>query len=153
MSSALVRAISAAETRPLRRSVLRPHQTEDALVYLGDDEPTSGHFGAFLDDRLVGVASVFRQANPLRAQPAPYRLRGMATTPEVRGRGIGSLLLVAALDFAAVGGGSHMWCHARVPAVPFYQRHGFRAEGEAFEIQDIGPHLHMERPLGVVQSG
>ena len=36
-----------------------------------------------------------------------------------------------------------VWCNARTPARGFYERYGFVAEGEEFELPDIGPHFRM----------
>ena len=64
-----IRRIDAADTRPLRHAILRPNQPFEATVYPLDDEPTSGHLGVFLGDRLVGVASVFNEAHPGDTNP------------------------------------------------------------------------------------
>ena len=39
--------------------------------------------------------------------------------------------------------GWELWCNARESAVSFYAKHGWRAEGEPFEIPKIGPHYVM----------
>src|SRR5262249_51485474 len=80
----------AAETRPLRRSVLRPHQTEAELVYPGDDAPATLHLGAFLGASLVGVASLYREPPAGESGAGDWRLRGMAVAPELRGTGAGA---------------------------------------------------------------
>jgi predicted GNAT family N-acyltransferase len=40
-----------------------------------------------------------------------------------------------------------MWCNARIPAVPFYERLGWKTFGAAFEVAGIGPHVKMFRGL------
>jgi predicted GNAT family N-acyltransferase len=142
-----IRRVTAAEVRPLRQLVLRPHQAVSELVYPGDDDPDSFHLAAFERERMVSIASVYRKAHADHAHPIPHRLRGMATHPDVRGTGVGGDLLEAAL---AACDGTHMWCNARTPAQRFYERHGFRVLGEAFEIRDIGPHVYMEREIRVL---
>jgi RluA family pseudouridine synthase len=142
-----IRPISAAETRPLRRSVLRPHQTEAELAYAGDDAPATLHLGAFLGDALVGVASIYREPPPSETDPGDWRLRGMATAPEIRGTGAGALLLQRCLDHARAAGGTRFWCNARTPAAGFYRRHGLETRGEAFDLPGIGPHFFMWRKL------
>ena len=84
-----VRAITAAETRPLRHAVLRPGQSFEQTVYSRDDHPETLHLGAFDGDRLVAIASLYREARPHRPSRAAWRLRGMATDPDVRGGGFG----------------------------------------------------------------
>ncbi|MDQ4096602.1 MAG: GNAT family N-acetyltransferase [Actinomycetota bacterium] len=139
-----VRNLSAEETRPLRLQILRPNQPTQAAVYPGDDAPTSRHFGAWIDDRLVGIASLY--AEPRAGGPRPgWRLRGMATEPSRRGRGVGRALLQACVDHVAAEGGGELWANARMVAVEFYGRFGFEVVSEQFEIEGIGPHVVMRR--------
>src|SRR4051812_35333296 len=101
-----VAPVPAAETRPLRQRVLRPHQRPEDLVLAGDDDPDSGHFAAQdVDGEVIGTASVRREPPPwapgwAAGEPA-WRLRGMATAPEARGIGIGARLLDRVIDHVA----------------------------------------------------
>ena len=142
-----IRRIDAAETRPLRHAILRSNQPFAATIYPLDDQPESGHFGAFLEDRLVGVASVFHEAQPGDDAPEAWRLRGMATYEEERGQGIGSALMHACFDHIRAHGGTTLWFNARETAAAFYSRFGFVVQGDIFELEDIGPHVVMQRPL------
>ena len=139
-----IRRIDAADTRPLRYAILRPNQPFEATVYPLDEEPVTGHFGAFLGDRLVGIASVFREARPGQADPRAWRLRGMATREEERSQGIGGALLHACLDHLRAHGGTTLWFNARTTAAGFYSRFGFVVQGDVFDIEGIGPHVVME---------
>jgi GNAT superfamily N-acetyltransferase len=137
--------------------VLRPGKTLDELEYAGDDHPRGAHFGAFDEaGRLVGIASVFpdtapdelRGAMPEAAfHPLAFRLRGMATLPDVRGAGHGRDLLEACFDHARQQGSAYLWCNARVSAAGFYHAMGLEAFGDAFEIDLIGPHYVMGRAV------
>ncbi len=149
-----IRSITAAETRPLRQSVLRPGKTLEQLVYEGDDDPNCAHLGAFdTEGTLVGIATVFPDPAPaeMRGVMPPqafstsgaFRLRGMATLAEVRGAGHGRALLEACFDHARARGGTYLWCNARVSAAGFYRAMGLDAFGDAFEIDLIGPHYVM----------
>jgi GNAT superfamily N-acetyltransferase len=142
-----VTPIAAAATRPLRRSVLRPHQRESELVFSGDDAPTSFHAGAFVAGELEGVASIVAETLAGHEGERCWRVRGMATLPRSRGAGLGGALLEACLDHARKQGGTLVWCHARTPAVGFYRRYGFETHGEEFVLPSIGPHFLMERRL------
>lgn len=142
-----VRPISAAETRPIRQKVLRPTQTAEELVFPGDDEPTAGHFGAFVGHDLVGVASVYEQGETGQTEAGLWRLRGMAVLPEYRGRGLGVRLFEATADHAIVHGGSTYWCTARVTARDFYLARGMHQVGDEFELPTIGPHVIMRMAL------
>ena len=84
---------------------------------------------------------------PGRSDAGVWRLRGMATTPEVRGQGFGRALLENCFAHIRARGGTLLWCNARVVALAFYEHLGFVAEGEEFEIVPIGPHYVMTRQL------
>lgn len=143
----VIQPISAAATRPLRQRVLRPHQTLDALAYPGDDAPGTLHLGALRDGEIVGVLSVSHEAPPSVEHPKAWRLRGVATAPEVRGQGYGGRLLEAAIAYAVGQGGTVLWCYARTPALGYYRRYGFQPEGEEFISPGTGPHYFVWRTL------
>jgi GNAT superfamily N-acetyltransferase len=158
----VIRRVSAAETRPLRKEVLRPHQRLDQVGFAGDEAPGAAHFGAFVGDEMVATATVHPDGQAARhglaAAPrlAPlgspidergWRLRGMATRDGFRGQGMGGALVAACVAHAKENGGVKLWCNARVGAADFYRRHGFQIEGEKFELPEIGPHYYMWRAL------
>jgi GNAT superfamily N-acetyltransferase len=134
------RAIPIAETRPLRQSVLRPHDTIEEVAE--GELPEAFAVGGFDGERLIAVGIVAPSGGPGR-----WRVRGMATAAGERGRGVGREVLDALLEHARVSGGTCVWCNARVPARSFYERAGFRACSDVFELPAIGPHLVMERDL------
>lgn len=143
-----VRRVRAAATRPMRQQVLRPHQRAEELVYSGDEDAHAGHFAAFVEGALAGVASICPEGRSnVGVSEGVWRIRGMAVRPDCRGRGLGAALLEACLDHARTHGGSVAWCNARIGARRFYERHGFAVDGDAFEIPDIGVHFVMERGL------
>lgn len=146
MRTLTIRPITAAETRPLRQAILRPHQRAEELVYRGDEAPDTLHAGAFHQGRLVGVASVARNACPRADFPIPWQLEGMATTPEVRGMGYGRALIEACLAHIATNGGETVWCNGRTSAAGFYTILGFHPIGEEFVTQ-TGPHYVFWRPI------
>lgn len=138
-----IAAVSAAQVRPLRSVVLRPGVPAEKLVYDGDETPDALHLAAIVGDRIVGIASLAREPAPGRAGADAWRLRGMATLPEVRGRGLGARLLRGCFDHVRRHGGGLLWCNARVVALGFYEKLGLRREGGEFDIPGIGPHYVM----------
>lgn len=142
-----VRAVDAAAVRPLRLRVLRPHQTLAEMAYPGDEEPLALHVAACDVGGPVAVATIAPGGHPAGAACGDWRIRGMATDPAYRGRGLGARLLARCLAHASAAGGGRVWCFARVGARSLYERAGFAAEGEVFDLEDIGPHLLMSRPL------
>jgi ribosomal protein S18 acetylase RimI-like enzyme len=139
-----IRPVTAEDIRPLRHSVLRPGQAFLETRYPGDDAGV--HFGAFDGDRLVGIASLYEE-DRVDGPAGGWRLRGMATDPEVRGAGFGAALLAHCLEHAAGAGGTELWCNARMAAVGFYRRAGFEVVSEEFDVPGIGPHVIMTRPV------
>ncbi len=146
IASITVRRVSADDVYPLRHRVLRPNQTLSDCVWAQDKDSETAHFGAELDGQIIGIASI---ANCPREQDHPntWRLRGMATLPEIQGRGVGAKVLQACLAHAKSRCGVLMWCNARTTALEFYKRHGFETVGEEFNIEGIGPHYVMVHSL------
>ena len=112
----------------------------------GDEEPAL-HLGAYDGATLVGTGNVRREAlappHPWPADGPAWRLRGMATLPPYRSRGVGALVLGGLLEHCRSDGGGIVWCNARIPAQVFYERAGLAAFGEPWEDPEIGPHLRM----------
>ncbi|HWX97667.1 MAG TPA: GNAT family N-acetyltransferase [Solirubrobacteraceae bacterium] len=138
MSLPLLREISLAETRPLRHAILRPHETLDSLAA---HEPADAFAVGVVDgETLIAVGFVAPDG-----EPGAWRVRGMATEANARGKGAGSAVLDALVRHAVASGASRLWCNARTPARSLYERAGFRVVSEEFEIPGIGPHFVMER--------
>ena len=161
-----VEVIPTVESYPLRHAVLRPHQSAAEVVWENDDEPGTATYGAVerAGRSIVGVATVFPEPAPFDVTEAgvpkgaggattTWRLRGMATRPDAQGQGIGTSVLKAVLDHVAAAGGDLLWCNARVSAVAFYKRAGFRTWGPAWVISSIGPHVVMWRWIEPKSAG
>ena len=140
-----VRAVDAETGRALRMAVLRRHEPPGPM-YGKEDDPATVHVAAFGEHgEVLAVGSVMADPHPREPREGDWRVRGMATRPEMRGGGLGGLVLDALEAAAREGGAARLWCNARTPAVGFYERAGWRVEGEQFEIAGIGPHHVMSR--------
>ena len=151
-----VRRAPAAVVRPLRTRVLRPGWTDRHATY-DQDETVAVHIAAYRDgeDAPDGVGTIYAEPPPdanrdeipaaAYADGASWRLRGMATSDEARGTGLGRVVLEACFDVVRESGGAFLWCNARLVAVPFYERLGMTAVGPEFDIPGIGPHFVMWR--------
>ncbi len=140
LAGLLVRRIDPAQSRELRRAVLRPHETLEAVALA---ERADGYtVGAFADGRLIATGSIFEDG------PGSFRVRGMATAPDARGRGAGTAVLTALVTHARGHHARRVWCNARTPARSLYERAGFVAVSAEFELPHIGPHYRMELTLG-----
>jgi GNAT superfamily N-acetyltransferase len=134
-------------TIPLRLRVLRPGGTEADCHFPSDHVPGAFHVGTFVEEQCVAVGSFSPEAHADLPARRPYRLRGMASAPEVRGRGAGRMLLDQAVVVLAERGCDLLWCNAREVAIPFYERMGFIGRGPLFDIPGIGPHQVMLLPI------
>jgi predicted GNAT family N-acyltransferase len=143
-TSLRVEIVEVQDIRPLRARVLRPHQPYTSTLYPHDTDPTTLHLAGYhMQGAMVVCASVYREARPKRQ--TGWRIRGMATEPDLQGKGLGSIILRWIIHELAARGGGELWCNARVKAVPFYRRNGFALDSEEFEIEGIGPHFVMTR--------
>ena len=139
----VIRHATIEEILPLRHRELRPGRPIESAHFDGDDDPGTCHLGVFQAayGEVLGCASFIPE--DWQGEPA-YRLRGMATRADVARSGIGSALVRRAdvLLPDRLRGGLR-WCHARVEAVSFYERHGWRVVSPRFEMPDVGPHHTM----------
>jgi GNAT superfamily N-acetyltransferase len=141
MDELAVRRAALEEIIALRHAELRPGLPRADAEFEGDHEPAARHFGAFLPGgTCVGCASFVPR--PWHGESA-YQLRGMATRADLVRRGIGSRLLAVAEQELGADGVELLWCNARVEAVPFYLRLGWRIASGRFDIPGVGPHHAM----------
>lgn len=135
-----IRRLSFLQARSIRREVLRPCGPESEIAYPGDAGESARHFGAFDGDELTGVATFLPEPCPDGRGAGAWRLRGMATVRPARGRGIGGQLLRHGIEHALTQGVTVIWCYGRTRARAFYERHGFSAVGDEFDLPHSGPH-------------
>ena len=140
-----IRQIQAHETQPLRHRVLWPHKPDVASCTIDIDlRGDAIHLGAYdAANVLVGVCSLFEMTTPKLNGAKQFRLRAMATAPEVRGSGAGKAIVLEALRLTGGMGADLLWCDARKVALNFYAACGFSTIDEWYEIPIIGPHKLM----------
>ena len=135
----------------LRRQVLRPGQPWSSVNHDYDSWPETFHVAAFGPrGEVAACASFHPDTAPHRPASDPahtWRLRGMASLPELRGQGYGAAALRYGIAEIRRRGGTLLWCNARSGALGFYLRLGFSVVGDEFEIPPIGPHYVMEIEL------
>ncbi len=125
----------------LRHAVLRA----PLGLSLYDEDPAqeSGqrHWGLFNESAcLIACAVVVPLDNGLA------KLRQMAVAEAYQGQGAGRVLIQAIECWLAANGVQGVVMHARVTAVPFYQKLGYRVTSEAF-IEVSIPHVRMEKSI------
>jgi GNAT superfamily N-acetyltransferase len=107
----------------LRRDVLYPGGKISDMEMDVDEDGV--HFGAFVDNKLAGVISLFQEGNI-------FQFRKFAVDVVFQNKGIGAALLNYVSDFATQNGGIKLWCNARLDAEGFYLKKGFVQTGRLF---------------------
>jgi len=177
--------IQAQATYPLRWAILRPDQPPESVIFDGDADQESVHFGACDEaGEVCGVASMFHKGpaadaphvlaapahvRALLASTSAWQLRGMATSGQARGKGVGGLLLKACLHHVAtvelavittdltrdavvpvrLSERYIFWCNARETVEGFYRRYGLVVSGSAYDVPTVGPHIFMWKILDI----
>jgi predicted GNAT family N-acyltransferase len=137
--------ITAAQTHPLRLSVLRFDTPTKVVEFAEDAWPGAIHLALRVDGELVAVSSWVPR--PHDDRPA-VQLRGMATSRALQGHGLGGVLLEAGCARMAERGETLVWANARDAALAFYLRHGFETVGDGFiDPHTPLPHHRILRPL------
>lgn len=96
--------------------------------------------GCFEDDKLEGCCLLTKVASQT------VKLRQMAVTSGLQGKGIGRVLLSFAENVARDKGFTKMAMHARKNALGFYEKLGYKVVGDEF-IEVTLPHFAMEKEL------
>ncbi|HEY7752367.1 MAG TPA: GNAT family N-acetyltransferase [Steroidobacteraceae bacterium] len=120
----------------LRREVFVVEQQVPESEEWDDDDLVSVHALATLNREPVGTG---------RLNPAG-KIGRIAVVAGMRGRGIGATILRLLLQEAYHRGLREPYLHAQLQAVPFYEKFGFRREGEVFDEAGI-PHVRMKHAL------
>lgn len=100
-------------------------------------EEESTHFLATLDNMPAGTARWRRTGKGIK-------LERFAVLQSARGRGVGQALVRAVLEDIsshADQAGTTLYLHAQLPAVPLYEKFGFKTEGDIFMECDIAHYV------------
>ena len=132
----------------LRHRILREGLPPESARFEGDEAETTFHFAAYASGSggpLLGCLSFM--LNSYGHEPA-WQLRGMAVDSPHQRRSVGRQLIGRAEEaLAREGRAGLLWCNARLPAVGFYQKLGWAAVSDVFEIPTAGPHVKMTKQL------
>lgn len=139
--------ISAQDTYDIRHQMLRQGRPKEEVHFPHDDDDQTFHLGAFIEGKLVSVASFYFENHPDLPDEYQYRLRGMATLADHQHIGLSSALLKMAFPIIKQNLCTLLWCNARTSAMGFYQKVGFEKVGEEFDIPTVGPHVLMFKSI------
>lgn len=96
--------------------------------------------GCYEDDSLEACCVL------TKTEPGTVRLRQMAVSSGLQGKGIGRVLMVFAENIARDHGFKRLTMHARKSAVGFYEKNGYKVCSDEFNEVTI-PHYVMEKEL------
>lgn len=118
-----VKMIAADDTYKIRHRVLWPNRPISEIKI--PEDINARHFGAYIDGKLVGVVSLFREGDT-------FQFRKLAVLAEYRGHGIGKTLINSCIIEARKYQVKSLWCDARSSAIEFYKKLGFSVETDVF---------------------
>jgi len=133
----------------LRHRLLRAGLPKESAQFPGDDASSTWHLAAFNSPakNAPPISCASFMLNSYKDETA-WQLRGMATDDLHQGKGFGGELLRCGETLIAAGTNVRLfWCNARVPAIPFYQKHGWEVDSEEFDIPTAGPHRKMMKRI------
>ena len=133
----------------LRHEILRSGQPRSSCYYPEDSFKYTIHYAASVADQIIGCASIYKESHPDFTMRQSWRIRGMAVKETLQGQNIGTQILETCINHAIKMKGDVIWCNARIDAVKFYKKCGFKIIGDEFEIPNIGPHYLMAKNLGI----
>ncbi|MEC4003113.1 GNAT family N-acetyltransferase [Flavobacterium sp. SUN052] len=143
-----IQNISSETTVIVRNPVLREGKPIESCRFDGDDLETTSHFGLFINEKLIGVVSVFKSRNLNFKAENQFQIRGMAVLKEHQKKGYGELLVKHCERYAIEEKSDLIWFNARETAVLFYEKLGYNKVGNPFSIADIGIHYVMKKEIG-----
>lgn len=134
-----IEATDAATVLPVRHAVLCRGLPIDSARFDGDELETTRHAGAWVGNELAGSVTLIRS----EGDTPSYQVRGPAVLLGFQGLGIGTALTQWANEQARALGDKHLWGNVRSQSRDFYEKRGWKAESEPFDIEMFGPHYRM----------
>ena len=145
--SIITKLITTKQTYSIRQLLLRQGKPITSCMFKGDDLPTTFHLGAYSENNLIGVVSLFKKQHKNFTIKNQYQLRGMGVLANFQGKGVGKLLVKKAEASILKKGSNFIWMDAREKATHFYKKLDYYIVGELFNIPDVGLHHVMTKHL------
>lgn len=147
--------LSASEVYEILKARYVVFTAEQHIIYLDEDDIDYIATHVFLTrgPRVIAYARLFpdkpekvfnKKTYDIEKTPTVFLIGRMLSLE--RGQGLGTRLMHTLIAESRRQGAQILRLHAQLPAVPFYERLGFKPVGDIFEEADI-PHQLMELPL------
>lgn len=109
-----------------------------------DDRPHGdvSHAAISIEDRLVAYGQLVRHSDRI------YQICQMVVEPDYQKQNLGRKILSTFIEIARQEGAIALTLNARLTAIGFYQKLGFKTYGKSFPSATTGvPHITMNRKL------
>ena len=140
-----IKEITAEQTYELRKIELRKNMSLSSQ-FSGDLDADTFHLGLFINNEIVSIVS-FMRSDYKEFTEKQFQLRGMATKENYQGKGFGKMLITKSEELLKEKEVIIVWCNARIVALDFYKKQGFKIIGKEFDIPQIGGHFVMYKKL------
>ena len=140
-----IEEITAEQTYGLRKKELRKNMSLSSK-FRGDLDADTFHLGLFINNEIVSIVS-FMRSDHKEFTEKQFQLRGMATKENYQGKGFGKMLITKSEELLKEKEVIIVWCNARIVALDFYKKQGFKIIGKEFDIPQIGGHFVMYKKL------
>jgi len=127
------------DARKIRQEVFVEEQ--GFLQEFDEIDGIAKHIVLFDGDRAVGTCRLFFQQNE-----QDYHVGRVAVTKEYRGQGLGKTLMTAAEKCIRDLGGTSITLSGQVRVASFYEKLGYRREGEEY-LDEGCPHVRLRKRL------
>lgn len=147
MDALKIRLAEVNEIYGLRREMLRPGQGLESVMFDGDKSEGALHVALFSEGKLAGCVSVVKKDSALFDISHQYQMRGLAVGEGFQKRGFGKALVKYSEFLLLNRGAGFVWLNARVHVRNFYEKLGYFAVGEEFDIPGVCMHIVMAKNL------
>ena len=120
----------------MRQTVFIQEQRVPAELEIDEFDQTATHALAYQDAQCIGTGRLVYLVED------QYQIGRMAVMAQFRGAGIGKQILAKLVELAISQGAKTIILHAQLTAIPFYEKQGFKAQGDSYEEAGI-PHRNM----------
>ena len=139
------RQITTEEAKAIREHALRP-------TYPLDWHHDSFHIGAFDEDSLVAICSVYHENPQQQLEQRAWRIRSIATLESHQKQGIGRQLVEKCIDYVRSKKGVFIWSNGHTSVGPFYEKCGFSLFGSKDSLPWIGAPLFYKKTISLVDE-
>lgn len=142
-----IKIIHSKMTYSVRQPVLRAEKPIESCQFEGDELESTAHFGLYIETKLIGVVSIFKNNNVAFDVENQFQIRGMAILPEYQRKKYGEELMIQCESYCKNNNGTLIWFNARESATLFYEKLNYHKIGSIFNINDVGLHYLMNKKI------